>query len=81
MFTAQIREVKDAKKIEVLDDIDGAMKNAGGAGSSHGTGGMVTKLEAAKTARTGGIHTIITSGENPEDLYDLLEGKPLGTLI
>ena len=42
---------------------------------------MITKLEAAKRARTGGIHTIITSGENPEDLYDLFEGKIAGTLI
>ncbi len=81
VYSANPREVKDAKKIEVLDDIDRAMENAGGAGSSHGTGGMITKLEAAKTARTGGIHTIITSGENPEDLYDLLEGKQMGTLI
>jgi len=81
VYSANPREVKDAKKIEVLDDIDGAMKNAGGAGTSHGTGGMITKLEAAKTARTGGIHTIIASGENPQELYDLLEGKPVGTLI
>ncbi len=81
VYSANPREVKDAKKIEVLDDIDGAMKNAGGAGSSHGTGGMITKLEAAKTARTGGIHTIIASGQNPEELYDLLEGKSVGTLI
>lgn len=81
VYSANPREVKDAKKIEVLDDIDGAMKNAGGAGSTHGTGGMITKLEAAKAARTGGIHTIIASGENPEDLYELLEGKPMGTLI
>ena len=81
VYSANPREVKDAKKIEVLDDIDGAMKNAGGAGTSHGTGGMITKLEAAKNARTGGVHTIIASGENPQDLYDLLEGKPVGTLI
>lgn len=81
VYSANPREVRDAKKIEILEDIDGMMKNAGGAGSSHGTGGMITKLEAAKTARTGGIHTIIASGENPEELYDLLEGKPVGTLI
>ena len=81
VYSANPREVKDAHKIDVLDDIDAMMKNAGGAGSSHGTGGMVTKLEAAKRARTGGIHTIITSGENPEDLYDLFEGKIAGTLI
>ena len=81
VYNANPREVKDAKKISVLDDIDGAMKNAGGAGSKHGTGGMITKLEAAKTAKTGGIHTIIASGENPENLYGILEGSQIGTLI
>lgn len=81
VYSANPKEVKDAKKIEVLEDIEGAMKNAGGAGSKHGTGGMITKLEAAKTAREGGIHTIIASGSNPESLYDILEGKSVGTLI
>ena len=43
---------------------------AGGAGSSQGTGGMITKLEAAKIAKLqGGIHTIIANGNNPCLLY------------
>lgn len=81
VYSANPREVKDAERIAVLTDIDGAMKNAGGAGTQHGTGGMITKLQAAKTAQAGGIHTIIASGGNPENLYDILEGKQIGTLI
>ena len=41
----------------------------------------VWNQEAAKTAREGGIHTIIVSGNDPESLYDILEGKSVGTLI
>ncbi|MFA7636628.1 MAG: glutamate 5-kinase [Monoglobales bacterium] len=81
VYSANPREDCNAKKIEVLEDIDGAMKNAGGAGSSHGTGGMITKLQAAKIARSRGIHTVIACGKNPKGLYDLLEGKSFGTLI
>ncbi len=81
VYSANPREDANAKKLDVIDDIDQAMKNAGGAGSSHGTGGMITKLEAAKAARAGGIHTIIANGDNPEHLYDIFDGKEVGTLI
>ena len=52
---------------------------AGGAGSSLGTGGMLTKVTAAKRATAAGVDMIITNGSHAEVLYDIVEGKPVGT--
>ena len=73
---------KDAKFIEEIDEItDNLMESAGGSGTSRGTGGMVTKLAAAKIATSSGINMVITSGEKPELIYDILDGKKAGTLF
>ena len=40
---------------------------------------MATKLKAAMLAADAGIDMVITNGEHPENLYNLLEGKPVGT--
>ena len=61
------RVEKITPEIEVL---------AGGAGSSRGTGGMATKLRAAKMAGAKGIPCAVVSGADMENLYRLLEGKP-----
>ena len=52
---------------------------AKGAGSARGTGGMITKLEAGKLANGAGIGMVIMNGMRPQQLYDLLEGKEIGT--
>jgi glutamate 5-kinase len=76
------RFFKDAKLIDHIDEInDQTYKLAGGAGSRRGTGGMRTKLEAADLAMRQGISTIITNGSHPEKLYDVTEGKKVGTLF
>jgi glutamate 5-kinase len=54
-------------------------KMAGGAGSAVGTGGMLTKILAAKRASNSGAHTIIASGREPNVLFRLSQGEPLGT--
>ncbi len=54
---------------------------AGGAGSRRGTGGMKTKLQAAKYATDQGIDTIITNGKNPSSLFEIINGKNIGTLF
>ena len=54
---------------------------AGGAGSRRGTGGMKTKLRAARLATAQGIETVVTNGKRPEALYEILEGKSVGTLF
>lgn len=55
------------------------LEYAKGAGSARGTGGMVTKLHAAQIACKEGIDTIVMNGEDPSKIYDLLEGRPVGT--
>ena len=52
---------------------------AGGAGTKRGTGGMVTKITAAKIATEAGCDMIIMNGAKPEKLYDVVEGKEVGT--
>lgn len=70
----------DAKIIPVVEEIDGYIeKIAGGAGSSLGSGGMATKINAAKIATAAGVDMVIMNGKNPEDLYRLFDGEELGT--
>ncbi len=54
---------------------------AGGAGSNRGTGGMATKIKAAKLAGEKGIPCAVISGENMGNLYRLLEGESVGTVF
>jgi glutamate 5-kinase len=52
---------------------------AGGAGSAVGTGGMLTKILAAKRAANSGAHTVIASGREPQVLVRLSQGEAIGT--
>lgn len=54
---------------------------AGGAGSSVGTGGMLTKILAAKRAARSGAHTVIASGREADVLPRLADGEPIGTQL
>lgn len=72
----------DAKQIKYIENIDEQIFSfAGGAGSRRGTGGMKTKLQAAKLATNQGIDTIITNGKNPEILYKIIKEEIVGTLL
>ena len=64
-------------EVRVIDDA--LMRTASGAGSSRGTGGMLTKLTAGRIAMAAGADMYIISGKNPDILYDLLEGEQVGT--
>ncbi len=80
LYTADPRKDKYAKIIPVVSEITDEIENlAGGKGSSLGTGGMLTKIHAAKIATQAGTDMIITNGSNPEILYDIVEGKAVGT--
>lgn len=71
---------KDAKLIPVVHEITNDILNgAKGKGSNLGTGGMATKLNAAKIATENGIDMVICQGANPENIYDILEGTQVGT--
>ena len=71
----------DAKIIPLVKNVDDVKSLAGGAGSKRGTGGMITKLEAAKRATSAGINMIIANGNNIQALYDVFDGEELGTLF
>ena len=82
LFSANPREDESAVLIPVVDEInEDIYKIAGDKGSTRGTGGMVTKLHAAEIAVGAGIDTVIMNGENPEDIYRLLDGRQTGTLF
>ena len=79
---------KDPHKFEdanIIDEVkcitDEIRALAGGAGSSRGTGGMATKISAAEIATKAGADMIIANGEDPEVLYDIFDGKKVGTLF
>ena len=55
------------------------MRVGEGQGRSFATGGMRTKLEAARTLQGHGIDMVITNGQNPESLYEILGGRQVGT--
>ena len=55
------------------------LEMAGGAGTWRGTGGMATKLSAARIAMDAGCDMVITNGERMEDLYGIVEGQDIGT--
>lgn len=76
------RLYENARLIKRIDRIDDELLSlAGGAGSRRGTGGMRTKLRAARLAAANGIETVITNGSNPAALYDITDGKKVGTLF
>ncbi|NLJ16649.1 MAG: glutamate 5-kinase [Clostridiales bacterium] len=66
----------DSRLIESVEKITPELISVvGQKGSELASGGMLTKLEAADIATNSGIDTVIINGENPEILYDLLDGK------
>lgn len=70
----------EARLIATVSRIDDKILGyAGGAGSNRGTGGLITKLHAAQIVTAEGIPMFIVNGQNPEILYDLCEGKHVGT--
>lgn len=70
----------DAKLVpEVYEITDEVMASAGGEGTNRGTGGMITKLIAAKHAMAAGIEMVIANGKNPKIIYDILEGNAVCT--
>lgn len=79
LYDSDPRKNPDAKFIEKVDDIDAILSFAGGAGTERGTGGMEAKLTAAKMATSAGIPMFIMNGHDPEILYELLDGKHVGT--
>ena len=80
LYTADPRVHPEAELIpEVRELTDAVLAAAGGSGSALGTGGMATKLAAARLCMEAGTDMLILNGAKPAVLYDVIEGKPLGT--
>lgn len=76
LYTADPRTNENAELLSVVERIDESiMALAGGSGSNLGTGGMKTKITAAEIAVGAGIDLVITNGNNPSVLYDIVEGN------
>ena len=81
LFTANPRTDPGAQRIRELTDIDDATLARAVGSSTGGTGGMASKLEAARLASRAGIPVLITSGHHPGALELALGGADVGTLI
>ena len=80
LYDKDPHKYSDAKLIAEVDEItEDIIKLGGGKGSSLGTGGMATKLKAAVIATEAGCEMVIANGANPTKLYDIVEGKSIGT--
>lgn len=80
LYTADPRKDPAAKLIPVVEAVTDEIEAlGGGVGSGLGTGGMATKLRAAKLVTGAGCDMVIANGERPELLYDIVDGRPVGT--
>ena len=82
LYTANPQERLDAKLISEVREVTPEIENlAGGAGTEGGTGGMVTKLAAAKIAMSAGVTMVIARGDRFGVMREVLEGKSVGTVF
>jgi glutamate 5-kinase len=80
LYSADPKTEESAEIIHSVLEITPELEQlATGAGSSFSTGGMVTKISAAKICLKDGIDCIITSGSDPAIIFDILQGKEVGT--
>jgi glutamate 5-kinase len=82
LYTADPRKESSAEFVHTAKAGDPLLeKMAGGAGSSIGKGGMITKILAAKRAAGSGASTVIAWGREPQALLRLMQGEAIGTLL
>ena len=82
LYTANPATHPDARLIHEVEEITPeVIEMAGGAGSSLGTGGMATKLQAAQVAMSAGVNMVIASGSEEGALRRILQGEEVGTVF
>ncbi|MGF1487378.1 MAG: glutamate 5-kinase [Prochloraceae cyanobacterium] len=80
LYSADPRVVPEAKPIDLVNDRDFELLEVeAGSTTKWGTGGMVTKLDAARIATSAGVRTVITRGQQPENIKKILQGQQIGT--
>lgn len=82
LYTSDPRIDEDAHLVSVVDDVtEEHLAAAGGAGSDVGSGGMATKLEAARALMKAGIPMVVCDGRRPDVIVEVAAGRPVGTLF
>ena len=83
LYTDDPRKNKNAKFIDLVDHLDDELMSMGKAstGSSVGTGGMNTKLIAAKIATSAGADMVIANSEDIRIIHRIMDGRNLGTMF
>ena len=82
LYTADPKKDPSARVIHRVEKLtDEILALGGGSGSALGTGGMCTKLNAAKICTENGIDMVIANGAQPDLLYAIADGEPVGTLF
>lgn len=80
LYTADPHTDPDATLITKITAVDDSVLSlAGGSSSKQGTGGMVTKLQAAKICLSCGCDMVIANGDDPNNLYKIIDGQAIGT--
>lgn len=80
LYTADPHKHKDAVIIPEVNELNGEITRlATGSLTPQGTGGMITKLNAAMICMENNCEMVITNGNNPDALYDVIDGKQIGT--
>jgi glutamate 5-kinase len=82
LHTSDPRLDEEASLIEEIAEVDAALEAvAGGAGTERGSGGMASKLAAAKIAAWSGVRVVIAGADTPGVVVDAIEGHPVGTSV
>lgn len=82
VYTGNPQNNPEAKLIQEITEITAEVESlAGGAGTSRGTGGMYTKVQAAKIAVNSGVVMVIASGSRDGVVRDVVDGKSVGTIF
>ncbi len=82
LYETNPRENKESKLISVVENLGADIREcAGGSGTNRGTGGMVTKIDAAEIATDAGVNMVIANGDDPMIILKILRGEEIGTLF
>lgn len=84
LYSADPRYHPNAKPISLvnqIEELEALNVEVGNRGTNWGTGGMVTKISAARIATTAGVRTVITEGRSPQNIEKILQGESVGTLF
>jgi glutamate 5-kinase len=84
LYSADPRYDPNAQPIALvsqMDELEALNVEVGDRGTSWGTGGMVTKISAARIATTAGVRTVITEGRSPQNIEKIIQGESIGTIF